>query len=261
MFCWAGGPGCAAQCFLGEDTGVTWPPDQSPWSSRCPPQGCLGAVPVPPLPAPLLPRESWARMSAPCSMSSRTISSLPTQAAKDRGCSPGDKRAPWPECGVRWVVSPSDRLFPHLGPGLGDRCQQRQRQVWCRGSGGVVSGLKSREAGPSQVPWGWSSAQPPPLCSLPPLPRPPPALALARALTKVDEVAGAVAESCACSSCRDAGPVGKQGFHQVHVLVHDGYVQRSLTWLGDSPQSRGLSPGSCRGSLPYLHLLLFPTAA
>lgn len=43
-----------------------------------------------PLPTQLLPRESWARMSAPCSMSSLTISSLPTQAAKDKGCSPVD---------------------------------------------------------------------------------------------------------------------------------------------------------------------------
>lgn len=133
---------------------------------------------------------------------------------------------------------------------------------------GVVQRVRGGRVWP-EVPRGWplpgalglELCSTPPLCSLPPLPRPPPALALARALTKVDEVAGAVAESCACSSCRDAGPVGKQGFHQVHVLVHDGYVQRSLTWLGDSPQSRGLSPGSCRGSLPYLHLLLFPTAA
>ena len=69
-----------------------------------PPRGGLRAVPAPPLspatpslpappPAQLLPRESWARMSAPCSMSSLTISSLPMQAAKDRGCSPGEAEA------------------------------------------------------------------------------------------------------------------------------------------------------------------------
>ena len=69
---------------------------------------------------------------------------------------------------------------------------------------------------------------------LPPSPGPAP--------TKVDEVAGAAAESCARSSCRDAGPVGEQGSHQVHVLVHDGYVQCSLTWPRESSQSWGLSP-------------------
>lgn len=74
---------------------------------------------------------------------------------------------------------------------------------------------------------------------LPPSPGPAP--------TKVDEVAGAAAESCARSSCRDAGPVGEQGSHQVHVLVHDGYVQCSLTWPRESSQSWGLSPESCRG--------------
>lgn len=54
-----------------------------------------------------------------------------------------------------------------------------------------------------------------------------------RMLPKVDGVVGAVMESCACSSSREASPMDKQGSHQVHVLVHDGYVSSSLTyrWL------------------------------
>lgn len=39
-----------------------------------------------------IPRESWALMSAPFSMSSCTISSFPTQAANDKTCSPEIKR-------------------------------------------------------------------------------------------------------------------------------------------------------------------------
>ena len=107
--------------FPGRGHGVSRDPwDQSPCCSPGPPPGepeggpspspATPSLPAPP-PAQLLPRESWARMSAPCSMSSLTISSLPMQAAKDRGCSPGEAEA---RAGVRCrrgrAVSLSDRL-------------------------------------------------------------------------------------------------------------------------------------------------------
>lgn len=75
--------------------------------------------------------------------------------------------------------------------------------------------------------------------------------ALALALTEVGVIVGAEVESCACSSRRDAGPVGEQGAHQVHVLVQDGHVQCGLTWFRDGSQSWGLSLGSRRGPQTY----------
>lgn len=75
-------------------------------------------------PIQLLPRESWARMSAPCSMSSLTISSLPTQAAKDKGCSPRDTEGSMAgECRTGGLVSPKQLPPPvtsqlRLGWGL-----------------------------------------------------------------------------------------------------------------------------------------------
>lgn len=198
--------------------------------------------PCPPGPQ-LLPRESWARMSAPCSMSSLTISSLPTQAAKDKGCSPVDTEGSLPRGsdglgdGQRPRVTVS---LPSCGSsGLGDARQQKQRQGWSTRRG---------EA------WLWPETLEGPAASGPPRPSLPLLLptspypflpAPGPTLTKVDEVAGAVAERHACGSRRHAGPVGKQGSHQVHVLVHDGYVQGGLTWPRERERDvsvMGLSP-------------------
>lgn len=206
--------------FPGGGRGVTRPPHPGPRHPGSPA-------------ARLSPRESWARMSAPCSMSSLTISSLPTQAAKDRGCSPVDTRGSLAQV-------PGGRGTGHISAlGLATLVSATRGRDGARALGRTGSG--------PPLPQAWSPPQPTrpalgPPHAPPPSPGPAP--------TKVDEVAGAAAESGARGSGRDAGPAGKQGAHQVHVLVHDGYVQCSLTWPGESPQSRGLSPGSCRGPSP-----------
>ena len=62
------------------------------------------------------------------------------------------------------------------------------------------------------------------------------------------------AEGGAYSPRRDAGPLGEQGFHEVHVPVHDRYVQGRLTWTRELlawalPQD----PARCPS---YLHRIL-----
>ena len=151
-----------------------------------------------------------------------------------------------------WAVSPSDCLLPLISPlGLGRFVSRTRGRDGAKGSGG--NGLTT----PSFPRVEPSSAHPPYSCPPLHLPFMP---AVAMALTKVDTVMGAAVESCACSSGRNTGPVGKQGSHQVHILIHNGYMQCSLTWPRKSPQSGGLSSGCCRGSFPYLYLVLFTRA-
>lgn len=238
--------------FPGEDTG--WHGDTGLRSPVVPsrPGVLLTAQQHPSASSQLLPRESWARMSAPWSMSSRTISSLPTQAAKDKGCSPGDTERPQ-DHEMRGQILPGDCLLapPRVSAqGMG-HLSSRTRGRTLQRTTGISLWPEVLEGGPSASPEMEPRARP---CLAPPWPVPgcPPALppSPALALTIVDEVVGTALEGGACGSGRDAGPVGEQGAHQVHILVHDSDVQGSLTWPRESHQSRVALPQFFRDTPP-----------